>query len=936
MKITLSHFKGIILSSAVAFLCLFPTETKGAEFVVINKIISYDINAGDAFWSFYMNGSMPSNWATPNDYYHGTFYTRYEILSVPTNVPCGIQFGIFQWQGAHNDSCGELCETIRGPLAGVGDVVTNSSSPATWWKAEGGVDFSRMSYLQSMAIVLYSWDTKWPVSKPGNGGDPGGVSWSQRFNWFPLTLRVTVVAVSAGSTFSGWDNYIPNPALQKPTPDYGIDYINETTNKVVPSTDEFSSFPTMYGTISGTGQKMPLIPGQDAYFRTKAGDGKRKSEIQHFDIPCRPATPTFKLDNVNHRTTTVVSSEYEYADFADMLGATTGNGTYVNIPAGTTKFFRKKATSTSFKSKVLALNESTMSPIAHELLIFNDIIDFPNVTDTNGFYYFNYNADMPKDWKSPEDYYNGKFYMRYEIISQKAVTAVGLQFGLWQLLPTETGELHETMSGITTLWGPGTVATEASSPSTWWSLDGGFDYTKMDLTWHMGINPWKVDGYGDNVQIRQENASVWAERNTYWFPMKVKVTIVAVASGYGFSGFSNYTPLKPALPAYTANFATAKTNQVVAATDEYSYSPTMSPAYSGTGVALDIQPGQTIYFRTKAQGINPASDIQRLIIDARPSVPAYSIDFVSEKTAQTISVNDEYANNIGMAGASAGSDAQLTVTPGSNLYFRTKATTTSFGSAIQTLEVPARPQNPAFTINYATGTTVESAGTNMLYSVNSNLSDPHYGTGSPIVLEPGQDLYLKQVAGSSSFNSGVSHLVVPGNNYLGYSGSNTITQKKFTCYAILVDGSSAFALNNLQITNGTAQNLKPGNVFDVIPAAEGNVTVVVPANSTKAGSFASNTITVFYDDQATAIDDPNINAFRIYPNPSADRMITIQTPSANADRLDIYSIDGAFVKSIAMNNCEYQLFDLQDLNAGMYLLKIRTNEGISIQKVVLQ
>ncbi len=565
----------------IALLMLFTAlSAKAEEFVVINRVISWDINAQDGFWYFSTDPSMPTNWLSPNNYYSGTFYTRYEIISVPTNAQCGIQFGIFQYQGANNDSVGELCEIISEPLSGVGDVVTKASSPSTWWSVYGGVDFSKIYKLQSMAIVLYSWDTKQPVCKPGQGADDHGETWSQRYNWFPLTVRVTVVAVSAGSTFSGWDNYVPNPAIQKPTPTYGIDFINETTDKAVPTTDEFSEFPTMYGAISGTGAKMILTPGRDAYFRTKAGDGKKRSEIQHFDIPCRPATPTFKIDAVNHRTASVVSSDYEYSDFSDMSEAVTGNGTYVSIPAGTTKYFRKKATITSFKSNIQALNESTVLPIAHEFLIFNGIVDYPNATDTNGFYYFYYNNDMPKNWLSPEDYYNGTVYIRYEMLSMRSAEPIDLQFGIWQLLPPETGELHETMTAKRTLYAAGDVKTLYSSPSTWWKLDDGFDYTKMDLTWHMGINPWSTN---TGKQIRQENPYEWSVRNTKWFPMKVYVTVVAVASGSTFSGWSNYLGLQAPTPAYTIDYVNEKTSQVIATTDEYSYSPTMSPAFSGSG-----------------------------------------------------------------------------------------------------------------------------------------------------------------------------------------------------------------------------------------------------------------------------------------------------------------------------------------------------------------
>ena len=650
----------------VALLSFRSNSISGAEFVIMNRVISWDVNAGDAFWNIQIDSRWPANWLSPNDYFNGKIYTRYEVLSVATNEPFRMQFGIFQWHpsAAQHTSCGELCEFTR-PLQGIGSVAINSSSPSGWWSSDGGVDFSRVvKDFQSMSVIIYSQNpSSWPISPPTNGGDPTGVVWSQRSKWFPVTVRATVIAVSKGSVFSGWDNYIPNPATQKPTPNYGIDYINETTDIEVPSTDEFSHFPTMYGAESGTGNKMNLNPGEDAYFRTKAGDGLRQSEIQHFDIPCRPVTPAFALDKINHQTTTTVSSVYEYSDYPDMSGAVTGSGTFVSIPAGTTKYFRKKATAVSFKSNVQALNEATILPIAHELLLFNDTIDYPNETDTNGFYYFYYNADMPVNWRTPDDYYYGEVYARYEIISQKTEAPIGLQFGIWQLLPPETGELHETMSEISGMNGTGSVVTTHSSPYSWWKLDGGFDYTKMNLTWHFGINTWQLEP--SLQQIRQENAAVWANRYTHWFPMKVRVTIVAVAWDQTFSGWENYINTNPGskkpVPNIEIDFINESTNNMIPATIEYSYNANMSYAVNGDGQKLALVPGQDIYFRTKAGSGLYASDIQHLVVPARPIAPAFTIDYLYERTIQNITTDIEYASTDSFKIVISGTGSRITV-----------------------------------------------------------------------------------------------------------------------------------------------------------------------------------------------------------------------------------------------------------------------------------
>jgi hypothetical protein len=988
-------------------------NVKGAEFVIMNRVISWDMNAGDAFWNIPVDARWPTNWSSPNDYYNGKIYTRYEVLSVATNEPFRMQFGIFQWQPDANTrtECGELCELTQ-PLQGVGSVAINNSSPSTWWSSFGGVDFSRVvTDFQSMSVIIYSpTPSSWPVSPPANGGDPTGAVWSQRLKWFPVTIRATVIAVSKGSAFSGWDNYVPNAALQKPTPGYGIDFINETTDKVVPSTDEFSSFPTMYGVVSGDGQKMDLNPGEDAYFRTKAGDGLRQSEIQHFDIPCRPATPTFILDKVNHRTATIVSSDYEYSNNSDMSAAITGTGTNVSIPQGTTRYFRKKATESTFKSNIQALSESNKLPISQELLLFSDTIDYPNSTDTNGFFYFNYNADMPVNWRSPDSYYYGEIYLRYEMISEKTEAPVGFQFGIWQLLPPETGELHETMSEISGMNGTGSVVTAHSSPSTWWSLDDGFDYRKMDLTWHFGINPWQLNP--SERQIRQENPSVWSSRFTNWFPMKVFVTVIAVAADHDFSGWDNYIITNPGgkktKPNIGIDFINEQTDKAVPATIEYSVNDGMAGAVNGDGQKLILTPGQDVYFRTKAGNGLDASDIQHLVVPARPEL-SLSIDWENEKTVQTIASDIEYSDSASFSVFTNGNGSKINITPGKDLYFRKKGNASTFTSGICHLVSPGRPDGPVVTIDYINERTMEVLLPSFEYSLNESMagaglcnndylnlspathvyfrskatdhsftslisvlnvparpsappisvdfmqertsgnitSDMEYssfesfysavtGTGNKISLTPGQDLYLRIKSTTLHFSSEILHLDVPGRIFLSHFGPDTITEGKFVIFALLNDATPGLTPNNIHIVNGTLEDLTNGNVFDVNPLAKGHVFVDVPANAINGGNFASNELVLYYNGTISGILDFQDKGFIIYPNPNKDGIIFVRTKLNLPFTVGIFSVEGRLIRSFNMVNAELQQINLQDLQKGLYVLKINANDKTNVYKVILE
>jgi hypothetical protein len=238
MKHYAKAYTNIYFILLLGFFSLHTQYARSGEFLIFNKAITWGEDAQSAFYMFMPDATMPANWLYPNDYYHGLIYTRYEILSVATSIPCGMQFGIFQWKDANYTVCGELCENIRWLNDGKGSVAENGSSPSTWWDSFGGVDFSKISDLQSLSPTIWSKDPRSPIAKPGQGGDDAGEAWRKRFNWFPITVQVTIVAVSAGSTFSGWDHYVGNtsPGGNEQAVDF-IVYPN-------PSSDGIFSFQT--------------------------------------------------------------------------------------------------------------------------------------------------------------------------------------------------------------------------------------------------------------------------------------------------------------------------------------------------------------------------------------------------------------------------------------------------------------------------------------------------------------------------------------------------------------------------------------------------------------------------------------------------------------------------------------------------------------------
>jgi hypothetical protein len=72
-----------------------------------------------------------------------------------------------------------------------------------------GVDLHDTNNLWRQGIAIFDDVTGSPISPPswGYGDEP----WNSRANWFPMKMRLTIVAVAAGATFSGWDRWVSTP-----------------------------------------------------------------------------------------------------------------------------------------------------------------------------------------------------------------------------------------------------------------------------------------------------------------------------------------------------------------------------------------------------------------------------------------------------------------------------------------------------------------------------------------------------------------------------------------------------------------------------------------------------------------------------------------------------------------------------------------------------
>lgn len=149
------------------------------------------------------------------------------------------------------------------------------------------------------------------------------------------------------------------------------------------------------------------------------------------------------------------------------------------------------------------------------------------------------------------------------------------------------------------------------------------------------------------------------------------------------------------LPSFAIDYVNETTDKVIKDSVEYSINPDMSSPVKGSGQKVNVTPGRDLYLRINATSTRVVSAIQHLVVPNRPPVPSYSIDYINENSNENIAALDEYAAKSDMSNATTGAGNKITITPGQNLYFKTKASSSNFTSLVQSLTIPNRPTVPS-------------------------------------------------------------------------------------------------------------------------------------------------------------------------------------------------------------------------------------------------
>ena len=176
---------------------------------------------------------------------------------------------------------------------------------------------------------------------------------------------------------------------------------------------------------------------------------------------------------------------------------------------------------------------------AQEIRLFDQT--FTATEEEHGFHFFNVDSSFSGNWLEPFNYFEGTFQLRYEIINYPGTDPFRLSVCIWSdVKSTPQGKWeHWRETSSPQLWISGRgVFTTFTSPSTWWQIheEEPVDFARAKDFLRLGIVYW-CSNHKNLSDWVPEDGGCWPQRNSL-LPMKMRVTIVAVAKGYEFSGWN--------------------------------------------------------------------------------------------------------------------------------------------------------------------------------------------------------------------------------------------------------------------------------------------------------------------------------------------------------------------------------------------------------------
>jgi pectate lyase len=223
------------------------------------------------------------------------------------------------------------------------------------------------------------------------------------------------------------------------------------------------------------------------------------------------------------------------------------------------------------------------------------------------------------------------------------------------------------------------------------------------------------------------------------------------------------------------------------------------------------------------------------------------------------------------------------------------------------------------------------------YSVatSGSIGIPATGTGTITVLPTGDQIHDFTASGKTStfYTFGATANLSTTKGTITYNGL-TLTQclkieSATTITYTTTQASTLTLVMNTLITDPTAQIKVDGIIYT---DASGIITIPIAAGThTLTRNNAANLYFIKTSYTTLGLDQKVVTpTFSLYPNPVSD-LLYLSATDQKIENVIIYSMTGALVKTVSNRT---DAIDVSDLNSGNYLVKLITDQGSYIQRVI--
>lgn len=172
-----------------------------------------------------------------------------------------------------------------------------------------------------------------------------------------------------------------------------------------------------------------------------------------------------------------------------------------------------------------------------------------------------------------------------------------------------------------------------------------------------------------------------------------------------------------------------------------------------------------------------------------------------------------------------------------------------------------------------------------------------------------------------------------GTNWDVYNSSNSELPPAWVSL-VTIEGSNIIWMSTENgLTRFDGENWRTFNTDNSILPSNNITSILIDENGTKWVGTDKGLISFRGNALGTSDEQNSGVQFKLYPNPAND-FITLKMPSNDISSIvEIFNVHGKVVKSFKAY-AEYNNIDISDLANGLYIIRLRTKEGIAVQKFV--